>query len=166
MSTPATSMVRCDDGTEIPVEWVYADAEKCEWVWERAHWPDPVTPMELSLRQAKQSGADRAWTEAEVEPSPRFYRFQLAGPFAYVRANPFAPGRMAELSVVTRRLRSGTAASGDSGTATVSPEFGKRATSSRAPRPLLHSRLLPRLGGTDTSRRLPPLQCLETQRNG
>ena len=51
MTSPASSILRCDDGTELPFEWVYPDAEQSEWIRDRSHWPQPLTPMEVWLRQ-------------------------------------------------------------------------------------------------------------------
>lgn len=97
MTSPATSIIRCDDGTEIPVVWAYPGAEDCEWFWGRDHRPQPLTPMDLWLHEGFRSGADRAWDEAGLEPPAYFYRFQLAGPFQYVRMSPYEPARMVEM---------------------------------------------------------------------
>lgn len=97
MTSPATSILRCDDGTEIPFQWVYPGAEECEWARDRAHWPLPYAPMDLWLKGDFRSGADRAWEEAGLEPPAYFYRFQYAGPFHYVRMTPYEPERMAEI---------------------------------------------------------------------
>ena len=98
MTTPVSSIVRCDDGTEIPVDWVYAGAEECEWFWGRDHRPQPLTPMDLGLVENYSFGADRAWEEARLEPPPVFYRRQFVGPFLYMRITPYPPARMAEIT--------------------------------------------------------------------
>ncbi|MEX2247914.1 MAG: PEP-utilizing enzyme [Dehalococcoidia bacterium] len=97
MASPTASTIRCNDSTEIPVEWVYPDAEDYEWVRDRGHWPQPLTPMEVWLRQHAWPGADRAWDEAGMEPPAIFHRFQLVGPFQYVRMTPYALDRMANM---------------------------------------------------------------------
>jgi len=97
MTSPATSIVHGHDGTEIPFQWVYAGAEEFEWVWGRDHRPHPLTPMDFWLHEGFQSGADRAWDEAGLEPPAYFYRFQFAGPFQYVRMSPYEPARMIEI---------------------------------------------------------------------
>ncbi len=102
MTGPASSILRCDDGTELPFEWVYPDAEQSEWIRDRSHWPQPLTPMEVWLRQAGWPGADRAWAEVEMEPPAIFYRFQLAGPFLYARTSPYTLDRLA---VMAKRYR-------------------------------------------------------------
>jgi len=104
MTSPATSMVRCDDGTEIPFAWVYPGAEDCEWMWGRDHALQPTTPMDRALREYYQSGADRAWAEAGLEALPMFYRGQFVGPFRYVRMSPYAPERMTEINSRYREL--------------------------------------------------------------
>jgi pyruvate,water dikinase len=98
MTSPATAILRCDDGTEIPFEWVYPDAADYEWQWNRAHWPQPATPMVLAMQGGYRAGTDRAWEEAGLEPLAYFRRFQFAGPFQYVRATPYGPERMAEIA--------------------------------------------------------------------
>ena len=95
MTSPASSIIRCEDGTEIPFQWAYPGAAEFEWVRDRAHWPLPYAPMDLSLRGDFVAGADRAWEEAGLEPPAYFYRFQNAGPFHYVRMSPYEPERMA-----------------------------------------------------------------------
>ena len=97
MTSPATSIIRCDDGTEIPFAWIYPDAPDHEWARDRAHWPQPLTPMEVWLRGNGWAGVDRAWDEVGMEPLHTFHRCQIAGPFLYVRMSPAAPERMAEL---------------------------------------------------------------------
>jgi pyruvate,water dikinase len=89
--------VRCDDGTVIPFGWVYPDAPAYEWLRDRAHWPEPMTPMEVSLRALSLPGVDRAWNEIGMEPLALFRRFQIVGPFLYVRMTPYPPERMAEI---------------------------------------------------------------------
>jgi len=54
--------------------------------------------MELWLRENYQFGADHAWEEAGLEPPPRFYRRQFAGPFLYMRMTPYPSARMAEIT--------------------------------------------------------------------
>ena len=85
MTTTLTSSVRAADGNEIPFEWVYEEAPQCEWMRDRAHWPDPMTPMELWLWKRGPGGADRAWAEIDMVPPAAFQRFQMVGPFLYVR---------------------------------------------------------------------------------
>ena len=104
MTSPVTSMVRCDDGTEITVDWVYPGAQEYEWILGRDHSPQPVTPMGLALQGNYRSGADRAWEEAGIEPLPMFYRNQFAGPFRYGRMTPYAPARMTEINARYREL--------------------------------------------------------------
>ena len=98
MTSPATSSLRCDDGTEIAVDWVYAGAEECEWEWNRAHWPQPFTPMAGWLVRNGWHGVDRAWEEAGIEPLAMFYRSQFAGPFSYSRITPWESDRMAQIT--------------------------------------------------------------------
>ena len=100
MTSPATATLRCDDGTEIPFEWVYPDAADYHWEWNRAHWPQPATPMTLWLQEGYRSGTDRAWQEVGLEPLSYFRRFQFAGPFQYVRMTQYEPERM--LGIVPR----------------------------------------------------------------
>lgn len=104
MTNPVTSIVRCDDGTEITVDWAYPGAEEYEWILGRDHSPQPVTPMGLALQDDYRSGADRAWEEAGIEPLPMFYRNQFAGPFRYGRMTPYAPARMTEINSRYRDL--------------------------------------------------------------
>jgi phosphohistidine swiveling domain-containing protein len=98
MTSPATGTLRCNDGTEIPFEWVYPDAADYEWEWNRSHWPRPATPMMLALQPGYRAGTDRAWQEIEMEPLAYFRRFQWAGPFQYVRVSPYGPERMAQIA--------------------------------------------------------------------
>lgn len=98
MTNPANSIVRCADGTEIPMEWVYADAPECEWMHDREHWPDAMTPMELWLWNNGWAGADRAWNEIRMEPPSVFYRFQMVGPFLYARETMYPMERMATIA--------------------------------------------------------------------
>ena len=86
----------------MSVEWVYPDAEQSEWVWNRAHWELPATPMDRWLRQNGGPGIDRAWAEPQLVAPAMFYRFQFAGPFSYVRMDPYEPARHSEISA---RLR-------------------------------------------------------------
>ena len=97
MTNTATGTVRGEDGTEIPVHWVYPGADECEWIWNRDHWPEPFTPMEAWFHRNGASGVDRAWREAALEPPPNFYRYQFAGPFGYTRRTPYPPARMADV---------------------------------------------------------------------
>ncbi len=98
MTSPATSVARCDDGTVMPVDWAYPGAEEYEWVWNQAHWPQALTPMAVWLLQNSLPGVDRAWTEAGIEPLAMFYRNQVAGPFIYSRMTPYEPARMAAIA--------------------------------------------------------------------
>lgn len=98
MTASLSSTLRCDDGTEVPFDWVYEGADAFEWIRDRAHWPGPMTPMELWVRHAGWPGADRAWAEAALQPPATFHRFQLAGPFQFVRMTPDAPERMAGMA--------------------------------------------------------------------
>jgi hypothetical protein len=91
MTSSATSFVRCDDGTETPVDWVYPDAAQGEWLWNRAHWVEPATALDHWLRLNGGPGADRAWDEAGLVAPAMFYRFQFAGPFSYIRMDPDEP---------------------------------------------------------------------------
>lgn len=91
-------MITCDGGAELPVQWVYEGAEDCDWQRDRSHWPDALTPMDVWRRNAGWPGVDRAWEEAAMEPPAMFYRFQLAGPFLYVRANPYELKRLATIA--------------------------------------------------------------------
>lgn len=91
-------MVRLADGTEIRVNWVYPDAPEYEWLLEREHWPDPLTPMDAWIWNHAGPGIDRAWEEIDLEPPPMFQRFQVAGPQLYVRVTPPPPERMAAMA--------------------------------------------------------------------
>ena len=104
MTTPATSIVRCNDGTEIFVDWVYPGAEQSEWVWNRAHWADPATPMDRWLRLHGGRGADQAWEEPGMVAPAMFYRFQFAGPFSYIRMDPYEPSRAGEINARLREV--------------------------------------------------------------
>ncbi len=98
MTTALTSSVRCADGTEIPHEWVYDEAPQCEWMRDRSHWPDPMMPMELWLWNRAPAGADRAWAEIDMEPPVMFQRFQMVGPFLYVRTTMPPMERLAQMA--------------------------------------------------------------------
>lgn len=102
MGSQSTATLRCEDGTEIPFEWVYPDAERSEWIRDRSHWPHPLAQMELWTRHAAWPGSDRAWAEVGMEAPAVFYRFQFAGPFLYARTNPYEPERVLALA---RRYR-------------------------------------------------------------
>ena len=93
MASPST-IIRCDDGTELPVEWAYEGAEDAEWARNDSHWPLPATPLQRWISLHNGRGIDRAWQEAGMEQSPMFRRFQFAGPFSYVRMSPYDPERM------------------------------------------------------------------------
>lgn len=112
MGESTAPVARCEDGTEIAFEWVYPDADQYEWARDRSHWPHPLTPMEAWILENGWPGADRAWNEAEMEPPMMFHRFQLVGPFQYVRMNPEAPERIAKLApgYVAASRRFGSAA--------------------------------------------------------
>lgn len=97
MESTISTSIRCDDGTEIPFEWAYADAPAYEWMRDRSHWPQPATPMERWTSDKGWPGADRAWDEINMVPPPMFYRFQLVGPFMYARMTMNSPERMAEI---------------------------------------------------------------------
>lgn len=98
MTTSSKASLHCEDGTEIAFDWVYADAPDYEWMRDRGHWPGPTTHMELAIREAGVPGSDRAWQEVGMEPLPPFRRFQMAGPFLYVRMTPYGPEVMERIS--------------------------------------------------------------------
>jgi rifampicin phosphotransferase len=88
------AVAKCADGTTLEFEWVYPGAEDGTWSWNRAHWPLPLTPMELWFYRNGVAGADLAWEEVAMEPFPPFYRWQFVGPFLYSRDLPFPPDQM------------------------------------------------------------------------
>ena len=88
-----SGIARCADGTEIEFAWAYDGAEQFPWLLNAAHYPEPFTPMEVWLYGAGEPGSDRAWIEAALEPIAQYYRFQLAGPFQYVRRAPWEDER-------------------------------------------------------------------------
>jgi len=90
--------IQFPDGSTHPIEWVYPDAPACEWVLEREHWPEPLTPMDLWIWHNGTAGGDRAWDELGLIAPEPFYRFQTAGPFLFFRATPPSPERMAVLA--------------------------------------------------------------------
>lgn len=92
------AIARCADGTEIPFEWLDETAPANEWMRDRAHWPQPMTPMELALWLKAYPGADRAWDEIRLVPPPMFRRFQFVGPYFYVRTTPPEPEKIAEMA--------------------------------------------------------------------
>jgi pyruvate,water dikinase len=96
-ATSSSSTVTISDGTEIPIDWVYSDAPQYEWMLEREHWPGAMTPMEAWIWRNAWPGADRAWDEINLEPPVVFSRFQLLGPFLYVRVTMPPPEQMAAL---------------------------------------------------------------------
>jgi phosphohistidine swiveling domain-containing protein len=90
--------IKFADGSTHRIEWVYPDAPACEWVIEREHWPEPLTPMDLWIWHNGTPGADRSWDELGLVPPEPFYRFQTAGPFLFFRATPPPPERLAVLA--------------------------------------------------------------------
>lgn len=92
------TVVRCDDGTELRFEWVYEGAEALEWMHDRAHWPDPGLPMEVWMRRRTWAGADRCWEETGIEPMPMFKRFQMVGPYLYVRTTMPPPEELMRIA--------------------------------------------------------------------
>jgi pyruvate,water dikinase len=90
--------VRFPDGRDVPIEWAYPDAPQYEWLLEREHWPEPLTPVERWIWHHGAAGGDRAWAEAGLEPPPAFYRFQTCGPFLYVNVAEPPPERLMALA--------------------------------------------------------------------
>jgi phosphohistidine swiveling domain-containing protein len=86
------------DGQTIPIEWVYDDAPKYEWILEREHWPEPFSPMELWIWKNGAAGGDRAWAELGLEPPIPFRRFQTLGPYLYFNASEPPPDELARLA--------------------------------------------------------------------
>jgi pyruvate,water dikinase len=97
MTATGTSTIRCADGTEIPIDWIYPDAPQYEWMLEREHWPGAMTPVEAWIWRHGWAGADRAWEEIGLEPPAMFRRFQLLGPFLYVRVTMPPPEEIAPM---------------------------------------------------------------------
>jgi phosphohistidine swiveling domain-containing protein len=85
-------------GQTIHVDWVYEGAEQSEWMREREHWPEAMTPMELWIWSAGSPGGDRAWTEVALEAPPVFYRFQTLGPYLYANITEPPPARLGALA--------------------------------------------------------------------
>ena len=98
MAVAGGSIIKFGDGSQVTFDWVYPDAPEYEWVLEREHWPDPLTPMDAWIWNHAGPGIDRAWEEIDLEPPPMFHRFQVAGPHLYVRVTPLPPERMAALA--------------------------------------------------------------------
>ena len=92
------AVVRFPDGRDVPIEWAYPDAPQYEWLLEREHWPEPLTPVERWIWHHGAAGGDRAWEEVGLEPPPAFYRFQTCGPFLYVNATEPPPERLMALA--------------------------------------------------------------------
>ena len=104
MTTLDASIIRTDDGTEIPFAWAYPGADAYEWARDTEHWRNPLTPMERWLHEHWANGIDRAWDEAGMEPPAMFYRFQCVGPFLYSRESPYEPDRMMRMVLRYREV--------------------------------------------------------------
>ena len=104
MTNSDTSLVRCDDGTELPVDWAYPGAGQAEWLWNHAHFAQPATPLDRWLKVQGSPGVDRAWAEPKLVAPAMFYRFQFAGPFYYVRTAPYEPARAGEINARLREV--------------------------------------------------------------
>lgn len=64
--TSAGTVIPCDDGTELRIEWVYHGAETAECVWNDSHYPLPLTPFQCRIQLDNGQGIDRAW-QVEIQ---------------------------------------------------------------------------------------------------
>lgn len=55
-----TSLYKCPDGTDFPVEWEDPEFERHGWRWDQMHCPLPLTPLSRELWDVKMDGFARA----------------------------------------------------------------------------------------------------------
>lgn len=48
MTSPLTTVYKCADGTEFPVEWNEPEQRDYRWSWDTNHWPTPLKPFDVA----------------------------------------------------------------------------------------------------------------------
>jgi hypothetical protein len=66
LTTPLTTVYKCIDGTEFPVEWRDPEHMNTRWAWNDGHFPRPVTPFDTAIGWMTESSAQRAYADADI----------------------------------------------------------------------------------------------------
>jgi hypothetical protein len=99
-----TTIYKCADGTEFPVEWEAPDDPEFVWKRDTSHWPEPMRPLDAVMWKRSLSGRDRAYDEAEFPKSGLFDGFILPKGFAYFKFAELTESEQAEFDNATNRI--------------------------------------------------------------
>ena len=94
-----TTIYKCPDGSDFPVEWDDPAQEAYSWRWDSMHSPLPTTPLSLELADDIGDGFRRAF---DITGAPGYAdRLRVHG-FLYSRSVPFDDDRQVRASVAKR----------------------------------------------------------------
>jgi len=66
LTTPSTTVYKCADGTDFPVEWHVPEHMNARWAWNGNHFPKPVTPFDTATGWMTEGSAQRAYRDADI----------------------------------------------------------------------------------------------------
>ncbi len=99
-----TTVYKCPDGTDFPVEWEQPEDVQKKWLWEQEHAPDPLKPLEVAIGPLTRPGAQRAFAEAQV-PVPALFRGgRIANGFLFTPTEQLPPDEERSLHDSAERL--------------------------------------------------------------
>ena len=93
VTSPLTTVYKCADGTDFPVDWREPEYVNLRWAWNDHHFPKPVKPFDAAATLMTEASSRRAWGDAELRP---FVNHSLApNGFKYINRIPLTSEQQA-----------------------------------------------------------------------
>jgi len=104
VTLPLTTVYKCADGTEFPVEWNEPEQRDYRWSWDSNHWPTPLKPFDVAAWLLSEVSAKQAHIDAGIPLHPILRDFLVPNGFLYVHRAVRSDEENSQIQLFTNRM--------------------------------------------------------------